>query len=65
MNNKNINGVLEDLYSVVKKRDHTNKKNSYTKFLLKKGKDKIASKISEESFELIIDYLNGTKKEFR
>lgn len=62
MNNKNINGVLEDLYSIVKKRDQTNKKNSYTKFLLKKGKDKIASKISEESFELIIDYLNGTKK---
>ena len=34
----------------------------YTKLLLKSGKNKIAQKVGEESFELIIDYLNGSKK---
>ena len=37
-------------------------KNSYTKFLLKSGNKKIAQKVGEESSELIIDYLKGTKK---
>ena len=37
-------------------------KNSYTKLLLKGGKNKIAKKLGEESTELLIDYLNGTKK---
>ena len=37
-------------------------KKSYTKLLLKSGKNKIARKLGEESSELIIDYLNGTKK---
>ena len=62
MNNNKISGILEDLYEIVKKRDKSKKKNSYTNLLLKKGKNKIASKISEESFELIVDYLNGSKK---
>ena len=35
---------------------------SYTKKLLKSGKKKIAQKIGEESSELIIDYLTGSKK---
>ena len=30
--------------------------------MLKSGKNKIAQKVSEESSELIIDYLNGSKK---
>ena len=29
---------------------------------MKKGKYKIAEKVSEESSELIIDYINGSKK---
>tara|TARA_Y100000590_G_scaffold2268_1_gene2960 strand:+ start:28 stop:333 length:306 start_codon:yes stop_codon:yes gene_type:complete len=62
MNNKKINGVLEELYSIVEERDRSKKKKSYTKSLLKKGKNTIASKLSEESFELIVDYLNGSKK---
>ena len=62
MNNKKINGVLEELYSIVEERDKSKKKKSYTKSLLKKGKNTIASKLSEESFELIVDYLNGSKK---
>jgi len=53
---------LEELLSTIKQRDKNEKKDSYTKNLLKQGKKKIAQKISEESTELILDYLNGTKK---
>ena len=53
---------LEDLYDIIKERSKDNIKKSYTKLLLKKGKKIIAQKITEESTELIIDYLNGTKK---
>ena len=50
------------LSSIIEKRDKSKKKDSYTKNLLKKGKNKIAQKIGEESTELIVDYLNGSKK---
>ena len=53
---------IEELYSNIKSRARSKKKNSYTNLLLKKGKNKIAQKIGEESTELIIDYLNGSKK---
>ena len=53
---------IEELYSTIRSRARSKKKNSYTNLLLKKGKNKIAQKISEESTELIIDYLNGSKK---
>ena len=53
---------IEELYSAIKSRAISKKKNSYTNLLLKKGKNKIAQKIGEESTELIIDYLNGSKK---
>ena len=53
---------IEELYSTIKSRARSKKKNSYTNLLLKKGKNKIAQKIGEESTELIIDYLNGSKK---
>ena len=53
---------IEELYTTIKSRARSRKKNSYTNLLLKKGKNKIAKKISEESTELIIDYLNGSKK---
>ena len=53
---------LEALYSIIKQRDKSKRINSYTKSLLKQGKNKIAQKIIEESSELIIDYLNGSKK---
>ena len=53
---------IEELYSVIRSRARSKKKNSYTNLLLKKGKNKIAQKIGEESSELIIDYLNGSKK---
>ena len=44
------------------KKAKSKEKKSYTKTLLKSGKNKIAQKVSEESSELIIDYLNGSKK---
>ena len=53
---------IEELYSTIRNRARSKKKNSYTNLLLKKGKIKIAQKIGEESTELIIDYLNGSKK---
>ena len=53
---------VEELYSTIRSRARSKKKNSYTNLLLKKGKNKIAQKIGEESTELIIDYLNGSKK---
>ena len=53
---------IEELYSTIKSRAKSKKKNSYTNLLLKKGKNKIARKIGEETTELIIDYLNGSKK---
>ena len=53
---------VEELYSVIRNRAKSKKKNSYTNLLLKKGKNKIAQKIGEESTELMIDYLNGSKK---
>ena len=53
---------IDELYSTINNRVKSKKKNSYTNFLLKKGKNTIAQKVGEESIELIIDYLNGSKK---
>ena len=62
MKKENNLGLLEDLYLIIKSRDKSKKNNSYTKALLKEGKNKIAKKIGEESTELIIDYIKGSKK---
>ena len=59
---KSNNNFLEELYLTIKQRDKSNKTDSYTKSLLKQGKNKIAQKIGEESSELIVDYLKGSKK---
>ncbi|PPR47834.1 MAG: Phosphoribosyl-ATP pyrophosphatase [Alphaproteobacteria bacterium MarineAlpha5_Bin9] len=53
---------LEELYLIIEKRAKTGKSNSYTKNLLKKGQKKISNKIIEESSELVVDYLKGSKK---
>ena len=62
MRKKDSLDFIEELYSTIRSRARSKKKNSYTNLLLKKGKNKIAQKIGEESTELIIDYLNGSKK---
>ena len=53
---------LQDLFNIIQKKANSKDKKSYTKTLLKSGKNKIAQKVSEENSELIIDYLNGSKK---
>ena len=51
-----------DLFSIIEDRKKSKSKKSYTLSLFKEGKKKIAQKFGEESAELIIDYLKGTKK---
>ena len=51
-----------DLFSLIEDRKKSKSKNSYTLSLFKKGEKKIAQKFGEESAELIIDYLKGSKK---
>ena len=57
----NIN-FLDHLFKKIEIKAEGKDKHSYTKLLLKSGKNKIAQKVGEESSELIIDYLNGSKK---
>ena len=51
-----------DLYKIIELRKTSKNKNSYTRKLLKEGQKKIAQKFGEESSELIIDFLKGSKK---
>ena len=53
---------IEDLNEIISSRVKTRKKNSYTNKLLNLGPKKIAQKFGEESAELIIDFLKGSKK---
>ncbi len=53
---------IEELNEIINNRIKTRKKNSYTNKLLKLGPKKIAQKFGEESNELIIDFLKGSKK---
>ncbi len=53
---------IEELSSLIENRAKTKKKNSYTNKLLSLGPKKIAQKFGEESTELIIDFLKGSKK---
>ena len=57
-----MNDPFLELFLTIEKRKLSKDKNSYTSKLLKEGEKKIAQKFSEESAELIIDYLKGTKK---
>ena len=58
---KNKEDFLEFLFNTIAIKAKSKDSKSYTKLLLKSGKNKIAQKVSEESGELIIDYLNGSK----
>ena len=53
---------IEELYEIINDRVKTNKKKSYTNNLLKSGQKKVAQKFGEETSELIIDFLKGSKK---
>ena len=62
MNKKKETDFLQELFNIIQNKAKGKDNKSYTKFLLKSGKKKIAIKVGEESVELLIDYLNGTKK---
>ena len=53
---------IEELFKIIEERTKHKKKKSYTNKLLQLGPNKIAQKFGEESAELIIDYLKGSKK---
>jgi phosphoribosyl-ATP pyrophosphohydrolase len=53
---------IEELFKIIEERAKHKKKKSYTNKLLQLGPNKIAQKFGEESAELIIDYLKGSKK---
>ena len=57
-----MNDPFLDLFSIIEDRKKSKSKQSYTLSLFKEGEKKIAQKFGEESAELIIDYLKGTKK---
>ena len=57
-----MNNPFLDLFLTIEERKKSKSKKSYTSLLLKEGEKKIAQKFGEESSELIIDYLKGTKK---
>ena len=56
------NDYFEELFKTITLREKSKNKNSYTKKLLNQGPKIISQKVGEESAELIIDYLKGTKK---
>jgi|TARA_B110000196_G_scaffold318409_1_gene333761 phosphoribosyl-ATP pyrophosphohydrolase len=62
MKDKKEDNFFEELFLSVEKSAKGKDKLSYTKYLVKEGKNKIAQKVGEESTELIIDYLKGSKK---
>ena len=62
MNKKKETDFLQELFNIIQNKAKGKDNKSYTKFLLKSGKNKTEKKLGEESTELLIDYLNGTKK---
>ena len=57
-----MNDPFLDLFSIIEDRKKSKSKKSYTQSLFNDGEKKIAQKFGEESAELIIDFLKGTKK---
>ena len=53
---------IEELYTVIEERIKNKNKKSYTNKLFRLGPKVIAQKIGEETTELMIDYLKGSKK---
>ena len=53
---------IEQLYKTIELRIKNKSKKSYTNQLMKLGPKKIAQKFGEETTELMIDYLKGSKK---
>ena len=62
MKKTKINNFFQELYLTIDKKAKQKSNESYTNFLLKSGSKKISKKILEESGELVIDYVKGSKK---
>lgn len=56
-NDTNV-GFMYSLENIIKKKENETSKESYTKYLLKKGTKYIARKVGEETLELILDLDN-------
>jgi len=54
---------IDILYKLIKERKQTLPKGSYTTYLFEKGKEKILKKIGEESTEVIIGAMKGSREE--
>lgn len=53
--------IIEELFTILKKRKNTSEKQSYTSLLIK-NPELLAKKIGEESSELIIDFIKNNKQ---
>ena len=53
---------FSELYKTIESQKTSKDKKSYTRKLYKKGEKEIAQKFGEESAELIIDLLKGSKR---
>lgn len=57
--------TLKDIEATVASRQEATDDSSYTSYLLKAGRDKIAKKFGEEAFELVIGAKNSDKNEVK
>ncbi len=55
--------ILEAIYRVIEERKANPSENSYTASLMRKGLDKVLSKLGEEAAELIIAGKGGVREE--
>ena len=55
--------ILNELEEIIKNNKLSSVKSSYTANLFGKGKEKIANKFGEESFETVVAFLSQGKKE--
>jgi phosphoribosyl-ATP pyrophosphohydrolase/phosphoribosyl-AMP cyclohydrolase len=61
---KDLNGLLTQLYELIQQRERERPEGSYTTYLFDKGLDKILKKVGEESAETIIAAKNEDRKLF-
>tara|TARA_B100000945_G_C20113227_1_gene471304 strand:- start:377 stop:664 length:288 start_codon:yes stop_codon:yes gene_type:complete len=57
-----MSDLFSKLYKTIESKKTSKDKSSYTRKLYKKGEKEIAQKFGEESAELIIDFLKGSKR---
>lgn len=55
--------ILKELYEIINERKSRGEEGSYTKYLFKKGTDKILKKVGEECTEVVIAAKGDNKEE--